>query len=280
MAIADTEYSKGRCRRRGRGQNNFLKGCKWSPDGSCLLTNSDDGVLRIFATPNEIHQRFYVNVSVDAATVEASASNKDEATESACELPAESPADETVSAIEKCNSAVATESETQAELSNSKPATSAVECNRTPELYAGVRIRLRTQVYDVAWYPSMCYAYRETCCFAAAAFDSPLVLLDAYSGESRATYRAFNQLDELVPLYSVAFDAHGSLLGGTRKTHWLFDVSRPGNDSQQVPRVGAKCVQGGIHSCFAFHNDQSFYAVGSFNQTGNYCFLMTAFLLQ
>lgn len=29
--------------------NNFLKGIKWSPDGSCLLTCSDDNSLHIFA---------------------------------------------------------------------------------------------------------------------------------------------------------------------------------------------------------------------------------------
>eukprot|EP00041_Stephanoeca_diplocostata_P028786 m.832213 g.832213 ORF g.832213 m.832213 type:complete len:524 (+) comp23435_c0_seq5:217-1788(+) len=28
--------------------NNFLKGCKWAPDGLCLLTCSDDNVLRLF----------------------------------------------------------------------------------------------------------------------------------------------------------------------------------------------------------------------------------------
>ena len=28
--------------------NNFLKGIKWSPDGSCFLTSSDDNTLRVF----------------------------------------------------------------------------------------------------------------------------------------------------------------------------------------------------------------------------------------
>ncbi|XP_020630480.1 telomerase Cajal body protein 1-like isoform X3 [Orbicella faveolata] len=35
--------------------SNFLKGCKWSPDGSCLLTNSDDNILRIFNLPVELY---------------------------------------------------------------------------------------------------------------------------------------------------------------------------------------------------------------------------------
>lgn len=33
--------------------NNFLKGVKWSPDGSCFLTSSDDNTLRLFSQPQE-----------------------------------------------------------------------------------------------------------------------------------------------------------------------------------------------------------------------------------
>ncbi|KAM1455924.1 hypothetical protein FF1_005042 [Malus domestica] len=32
--------------------NNFLKGVKWSPDGSCFLTSSEDNTLRVFALPD------------------------------------------------------------------------------------------------------------------------------------------------------------------------------------------------------------------------------------
>ncbi|XP_031276764.1 telomerase Cajal body protein 1 [Pistacia vera] len=32
--------------------NNFLKGIKWSPDGSCFLTNSEDNTLRVFTLPD------------------------------------------------------------------------------------------------------------------------------------------------------------------------------------------------------------------------------------
>jgi len=41
--IARTEFAQAT-----NVKNNFLKGCKWSPDGSCLLTASDDRVLRLF----------------------------------------------------------------------------------------------------------------------------------------------------------------------------------------------------------------------------------------
>ncbi|KAI7756400.1 hypothetical protein M8C21_011640 [Ambrosia artemisiifolia] len=32
--------------------NNFLKGVKWSPDGSCFLTSSDDNTLSVFTLPD------------------------------------------------------------------------------------------------------------------------------------------------------------------------------------------------------------------------------------
>ncbi|CAH2272664.1 telomerase Cajal body 1 [Pelobates cultripes] len=34
---------------------NFLKGCKWAPDGSCLMTNSEDNILRIYNLPPELY---------------------------------------------------------------------------------------------------------------------------------------------------------------------------------------------------------------------------------
>ncbi|KAL0623889.1 Telomerase Cajal body protein 1 [Plecturocebus cupreus] len=34
---------------------NFLKGCKWAPDGSCILTNSADNILRIYNLAPELY---------------------------------------------------------------------------------------------------------------------------------------------------------------------------------------------------------------------------------
>ncbi|XP_064796478.1 telomerase Cajal body protein 1-like [Oncorhynchus masou masou] len=34
---------------------NYLKGCKWAPDGLCILTNSADNVLRVYNLPPEIY---------------------------------------------------------------------------------------------------------------------------------------------------------------------------------------------------------------------------------
>ncbi|KAJ8008415.1 hypothetical protein DPEC_G00104590 [Dallia pectoralis] len=34
---------------------NYLKGCKWAPDGSCILTNSADHMLRVYNLPAEVY---------------------------------------------------------------------------------------------------------------------------------------------------------------------------------------------------------------------------------
>ncbi|KAF5728641.1 telomerase Cajal body protein 1 [Tripterygium wilfordii] len=38
--------------RAAKNPNNFLKGVKWSPDGSCFLTSSEDNNLRLFGLPD------------------------------------------------------------------------------------------------------------------------------------------------------------------------------------------------------------------------------------
>ncbi|XP_034020450.1 telomerase Cajal body protein 1 [Thalassophryne amazonica] len=38
-----------------RFEENYLKGCKWAPDGSCILTNSADNVLRVYNVPPEVY---------------------------------------------------------------------------------------------------------------------------------------------------------------------------------------------------------------------------------
>lgn len=40
----------------GKYADNFLRGCKWSPDGNCVLTNSNDNCLRVFQPFETINQ--------------------------------------------------------------------------------------------------------------------------------------------------------------------------------------------------------------------------------
>uniref|UniRef100_H9G7A3 Telomerase Cajal body protein 1 n=1 Tax=Anolis carolinensis TaxID=28377 RepID=H9G7A3_ANOCA len=47
----------------GRMPENFLKGCKWAPDGTCLLTNSADNTLRIYNLPAELYSEEWGTVA-------------------------------------------------------------------------------------------------------------------------------------------------------------------------------------------------------------------------
>lgn len=52
-------------------KSNFFKGCKWSPDGSCLLTSSNDKTIRLFNLPSnfsslpiDFESKFHLNVDL------------------------------------------------------------------------------------------------------------------------------------------------------------------------------------------------------------------------
>ncbi|XP_038050304.1 telomerase Cajal body protein 1-like [Patiria miniata] len=47
---------------------NFLKGCKWSPDGLCVLTNSDDSRLRLFNLPQEVYSSHWQDEPIPEMT--------------------------------------------------------------------------------------------------------------------------------------------------------------------------------------------------------------------
>lgn len=49
-------------------------------------------------------------------------------------------------------------------------------------------------IYDTCWYPFMNSWEPATCCFLSTSRESPIHLWDAFNGELRATYRAYNQL--------------------------------------------------------------------------------------
>ncbi|KAJ3585457.1 hypothetical protein NHX12_014176, partial [Muraenolepis orangiensis] len=49
------QYLTGSCAEYSHFPQNYLKGCKWAPDGSCVLTNSADNVLRLYNLPTQVY---------------------------------------------------------------------------------------------------------------------------------------------------------------------------------------------------------------------------------
>ena len=68
-----------------------------------------------------------------------------------------------------------------------------------------------------------------TCCFVASSRDHPLHLWDAFTGRMRASYKAYDHLDEVVAAYSVGFTQDGTkLLAGYERAIRIFDVAVQG----------------------------------------------------
>ncbi|KAG1668608.1 hypothetical protein FOA52_001477 [Chlamydomonas sp. UWO 241] len=187
--------------------SNFLKGARWSPDGACLLTASDDNWLRIYDLPQDALEcpavaRTAVDGLRDAGDAEAAASDA-------------------------ASAEAASGSDGQGGMGDSLP--------------VALRVQEGETIYDMAWYPLMSAADPATCCFATTSRAHPIHLWDACTGALRCTYRGFNDVDEVTPAFSTAFSADGSrLIGGYNKSFLMFDVSRPGRDYAKKVSTHAK----------------------------------------
>ncbi|CAH0520494.1 unnamed protein product [Peronospora belbahrii] len=176
--------------------NNFTKGVKVSPDGLCLLTNSDDHMLRLF-----------------------------EMNDDTCHSP-----------------------------------TSLLQAKE-----GGT-------IYDYEWYPFMSSTDPTSCIFVSTSQDQPVHLWDAYTGELRASYRAFNHLDELASAHSLAFNSVGTkLFAGFDRMIRFFDLSQPSRDFRARPLSKTRRSrkgQRGLISTIHFNPDHSnIYAAGSYAGT-------------
>ncbi|XP_023646244.1 telomerase Cajal body protein 1 [Paramormyrops kingsleyae] len=178
---------------------NYLKGCKWAPDGSCVLSNSADNVLRLYNLPPELY---------------------------------------------------------------------AHDWDLMTEMSPVLRMPEGDTIYDYCWLPIMTSLQPDTCLIASSSRDNPVHLWDAFYGDLRATFRAYNHLDELTAAHSLCFTPDASqLYCGFDKTVRVFDTERPGRDCEERPTLVKKCGQTGIISCLAFSPCQSIYACGSYSRS-------------
>ncbi|XP_060602339.1 telomerase Cajal body protein 1-like [Ruditapes philippinarum] len=180
---------------------NYLRGCKWSPDGTCILTNSNDNKLKLFNLPDELYYSGGENKIIDGL----------------------------------------------------KPVLNMKEADT---------------VYDFCWYPLMSSSQPETACLAVTSKDTPVHLYDAFTGDIRCSYRAYNHLDEVVAAHCVKFSSDGNkIYCGFNKMIRVFDVTRPGRDFESRPTF-AKEGQRGIISCIDNSpTEQGLYAAGSYSRS-------------
>ncbi|KAK7804735.1 hypothetical protein U0070_023001 [Myodes glareolus] len=150
-------------------------------------------------------------------------------------------------------------------------------------------------IYDYCWYSLMSSAQPETSYVASSSRENPIHIWDAFTGELRASFRAYNHLvptslpspcahcgpaflfgrqlklrrpDELTAAHSLCFSPDGSqLFCGFNRTVRVFSTSRPGRDCEVRATFAKKQGQSGIISCLAFSPSQPLYACGSYGRT-------------
>ncbi|XP_020290432.1 telomerase Cajal body protein 1 [Pseudomyrmex gracilis] len=148
---------------------NFTKGCKWSPDGTCLLVPSEDFRLRIYELPRDMYSGHV-------------------------------PSDFTQTS-----------------------------------LASALTVKEGGLIYDSCWYPFMNSWEPATCCFLSSSRESPVHLWDAFTGKLRATYRAYNQVDEVEASISVQFINSGrEIWCGFKNAVRIFDTDRPGRQTSTI----------------------------------------------
>ncbi|KAF7047757.1 hypothetical protein CFC21_056640 [Triticum aestivum] len=213
---------------------NFLKGVKWSPDGSSFLTSSDDNSLRMFylyaRAPLLLPSRTFLCPRL-TLLVPFSARPED-----AYGAAAEDTAEAAVGGQDSYG--------------------------------ASLQVNEGEPVYDFCWYPYMSVSDPATCVFASTSRDHPIHLWDATTGELRCTYRAYDAMDEITAALSISFNSTGSkLFAGYNKAIRVFDVHRPGRDFEQYSLLKGGEGPTGIISSISFSPQNGMLAVGSYSQT-------------
>lgn len=76
-------------------------------------------------------------------------------------------------------------------------------------------------------YPYMSSAEPATSVFVSTSRDHPLHMWDAFTGNLRATYRAYDHLDEVVAANSVCFNTSGDKIFAGKKPPSWFQCLKP-----------------------------------------------------
>lgn len=108
-------------------------------------------------------------------------------------------------------------------------------------------------VYDFLWNPNMDSRSPQSSWFLSTARANPVHLWDAYSGAVRASYSAYDHVDELTaalslavtPAAAVAAGAPQRIYAGFDKCIRIFEVDRPGRECVTMPTVRKAGAGGG-----------------------------------
>eukprot|EP00890_Picochlorum_soloecismus_P005565 jgi/Picsp_1/6009/NSC_03363-R1_guanine nucleotide-binding protein len=199
--------------------NVYLKGVKWCPDGTCFLSASSDELLRVFDLDSRLDQ-------LGRGELPGKLSNKE---------------------IGYGGNAT-NELDNHVHLNESD-----VNLVEEADCNSAVQIPVGELVYDFAWFPGATKIDSTSFCFGTVCRGHPTHIYDACGGALRCSYVAYNEMDEIASIYSLAFHHSGQFLYlGGKSSIYTFDVSRPGRDHFTYGSFERKKVgQPGILSCLA-----------------------------
>ena len=178
---------------------NLVKAARFSPDGTCLLTSSEDHVLRVFEVPSHL---------LHPPSSETNEKEKEKEKEKEDWRPCLA-----------CH-------EGEAVYDQAWVRDSPVHLFQNPPTHPSTH--LPTQ------YPLMnARADPLTACFLSTSRDHPIHLWDAFTGKVRASYRAYDHVDELAAAHCVAFSPFGEkIFAGFERMVRVFDTATPGRDHE------------------------------------------------
>ena len=236
------------------GEDNFPMGCSFSPDGSCILTaTASDGKFRLYDTPFQ-----HLNNIDDADQQQQEVDNNGT---SACDTsPQHIESNSETAAYYSLNQHFIPPSQ------NQRNNQQGIE-NRNPSFRPWKSSLSSHQggppppsPASYTWYPLMNSSSPLTSLYLTCRGHSlPIHLIDAYTSQLRASYRPYNNVDEMEGPTVVEFSPDGSRIYGTGfktdRTIVMFDTAIPGKEGA-IWRLGKTRRSGdgqkGIPSAMAF----------------------------
>eukprot|EP00116_Pleurobrachia_bachei_P003599 sb/3463861/ len=128
---------------------------------------------------------------------------------------------------------------------------------------------MSNEPYDVEWNPWTKHIGNSDCNLLATCKDSPVQLLDPWTGTVIGSYTAFNHFEILLSAFSLCYMSSDTFIGGYCKEARLFNLNRPGKESQLMTAGDMEHQNNNaIISALARHPTYSgTFAAGSYNTT-------------
>ncbi|KAL3774616.1 hypothetical protein ACHAWO_001987 [Cyclotella atomus] len=254
-----------------QGHENFPVGCRWAPDGTCVLTTTaSDGKFRLYDTPFHL----------------LSSANGDVTSSGQIDGSNEQDIDKSPSIHDTIlNGENDTGEATCHSLSDNVCTNSVNEWNASLTSHQGGPPP-PSGSSSYTFYPLFNSSSPQSALYATCRGHSlPIHLIDAYTSALRASYRPYNNVDELEGPTVVEFSPDGSRIYGTGfksdRTIAVFDTSIPGREGQ-ILRLGktrrSADGQKGIPSAIAFPKcsagigPSNVFAIGAYSPSSIYIY--------